>query len=71
MALQGKVALLVCEKTCLYLKTTCLFWNQQTGASMGIGEAIASSLVEAGVNVILFSRSQVSPSPHPQSHQMI
>lgn len=38
---------------------------------MGIGEAIASSLVEAGVNVILFSRSQVSPSPHPQSHQMI
>ncbi|KAJ5599163.1 short chain type dehydrogenase [Penicillium hetheringtonii] len=30
-----------------------------TGASMGIGEAIASSLVEAGANVILFSRSEL------------
>ncbi|KAB8207725.1 hypothetical protein BDV34DRAFT_191618 [Aspergillus parasiticus] len=29
-----------------------------TGASMGIGEAIASALVEAGANVILFSRSE-------------
>ncbi|OQE31931.1 hypothetical protein PENSTE_c001G10388 [Penicillium steckii] len=29
-----------------------------TGASMGIGEAIASSLVQAGANVILFSRSE-------------
>ncbi|KAE8153347.1 hypothetical protein BDV25DRAFT_127289 [Aspergillus avenaceus] len=29
-----------------------------TGASMGIGEAIASSLIEAGANLILFSRSE-------------
>ena len=27
---------------------------------MGIGEAIASALVEAGANVILFSRSEVN-----------
>lgn len=30
---------------------------------MGIGEAIASSLVEAGADVILISRSEVSPRP--------
>lgn len=30
---------------------------------MGIGEAIASSLVEAGANLILFSRSEVSHQP--------
>lgn len=33
---------------------------------MGIGQAIASALVEAGANVILFSRSEVKHHDTPR-----
>ena len=36
-----------------------LLTKYQTGASIGVGETIATSLVEYGANLILFSRSEV------------
>ena len=35
-----------------------------TGASMGIGEAIAKTFVEVGASVILLSLMRLAPKPH-------
>lgn len=61
MSLRGQTVLLVCSQVTLNRhKLTCL----QTGASMGIGEAIARALAKSDANMILISRSEVSHQNH-------
>jgi len=59
MTLGGKLVLLVCQYLPngprMQLIETC---SSQTGASMGIGEAIADALAAAGASLILISRSE-------------
>lgn len=45
--------------------------TSQTGASMGIGEAIATALAEAGANLILFSRSEVGRLVHVRVYYQV